>query len=252
MDKTKYTPYDDLTSVLRAFEAKFPTIAKLHAVGTSVQNRTLWALQITDQVTNEEPGEPMFKYVANMHGNEPVGRQILLYLIEYLLTNYNSDDRITKLVNSTNIYIMPSMNPDGFELAKEGDCDGLVGRGNANNIDLNRNFPDQFPKGDQESQDPMQPEVQAMMAWITQNKFVLSANLHGGSVVASYPFDDSENHKRHFYSASPDDAQFINLSHVYANNHKTMQNGQVCKGDDFTGGITNGAQWYDIAGKGTV
>lgn len=78
---------------------------------------------------------------------------------------------------------------------QEGLCESkprYVGRQNENNIDLNRDFPDQF--------DPIkagtilsgrQPETIAMMTWIISRPFVLSGNLHGGAVVASYPFDDS-------------------------------------------------------------
>lgn len=65
------------------------------------------------------------------------------------------------------------------------------GRNNANNVDLNRNFPDQY--GTNKYNVILEPEVQAVMNWTLSIPFVLSANLHGGALVANYPFDDSKN-----------------------------------------------------------
>ena len=62
----------------------------------------------------------MMKWVGNMHGNEALGRQMLVYYVEYLLVNYGKESRVTNLVDNTNIFVMVSMNPDGFETAKEG------------------------------------------------------------------------------------------------------------------------------------
>ena len=98
---------------------------------------------------------------------------------------------------------MPTMNPDGFENAREGDRSSITGRANADDVDLNRNFPDQF----KENGDDRQPEVEAVMAWSRQYPFVLSANLHGGSLVANYPYD-SNPRGRQVNSPSPDDAVF--------------------------------------------
>ena len=74
---------------------------------------------------------------------------------------------------------MPSMNPDGFELGQ---------RYNANGVDLNRDFPDQFNDPDN-STGGRQPETRAVMDWSAEHNFVLSANMHSGALVANYPFD---------------------------------------------------------------
>ena len=149
------------------------------------------------------------------------------------------------------------MNPDGFEKAKEDDCNGenfQSGRRNQNDVDLNRNFPDQFDEKiinhETTLYEGREPETIAVMTWIVSNPFVLSANLHGGSLVASYPFDDSPNHQITGHeSPSPDNSLFVHLAKTYAFRHKTMHlNGFTCTGDSFDDGITNGADWYDVPG----
>lgn len=246
IDTSSYHDYASLVNFLQRMNQQYPDITQLHDLGQTLANRSILALQITDDVAITEPGEPMFKYVGNMHGNEAVGREMLIFLIEYLLQNYGKNDRITKIINETNIFIVPTMNPDGFEKATVGECEG-IGRGNDDDIDLNRNFPDQFR---QTLENPRQPETQALINWITKNKFVLSANLHGGSVVASYPYDDSQKHLTGTDSASPDDDVFRHLASIYSNNHKTMHKNKPCDAyDNFLNGITNGANWYDVPGK---
>lgn len=110
-----YDDYDSLTMLFKKLQRDYPTLARLHSVGRSVRNRELWALEINSNVNNRTELTPMFKYVANMHGDESVGRQLTIYLARYLLDNYGKDERVTRLVNSTDIYLMPSMNPDGYE-----------------------------------------------------------------------------------------------------------------------------------------
>ena len=73
-------------------------------------------------------GKPNVKYVANMHGNEAVGREMMLHLILHLVQNYETDYYVRWLLDNTRIHIMPSMNPDGFEVATEGTCQGGQGR----------------------------------------------------------------------------------------------------------------------------
>ncbi|KAL0174483.1 hypothetical protein M9458_030451, partial [Cirrhinus mrigala] len=165
---SKYYNYDKLTDLLKSLAQKYPNIANLTSIGRSVENRELWVMRITKDPTADVPGKPKFKYVGNMHGDETVSRQVLIYLVEYLLEKYGEDPRVTELVDSTDIYIMPSMNPDGFEKSMEGECTGKdEGRNNAKNIDLNRSFPDQFEDIHVNAEE--MPEVTAVMRWILEN-----------------------------------------------------------------------------------
>ena len=211
----KYYSHDAMVKILQSFVQQHSSIARLHSIGKSVQGRDLLVVEISDNPGVHEELEPEFKYVGNMHGDEVVGRQVLIYLIEYLLKNYNKDLKITNLIDNTRIHILCSLNPDGFEKARTSGIRN--GRRNANNIDLNRNFPDPF-----DATGDMQPETKAAINWIRDIPFVLSANLHGGAVVASYPYDTAPPSKRKgisrtgrnstffgVYSKSPDDDIFM-------------------------------------------
>ncbi|VDP53931.1 unnamed protein product [Schistosoma mattheei] len=192
---------------------KCPMITTLYTIGKSVAGRELWVLSFGKVPNYHVPGVPEVKIVGNMHGNEAIGRELILRLAYLLCMNYGSDEFITLLVNYTQIHLMPSANPDGFEISNEGDTSGLIGRNNLHNVDLNRNFPDQFGKTDENL--VQEPETKLIMQWSQEHSFVLSGNLHAGSLVASYPFDGSANMTA-YYSASPDDATFKHLASVYS------------------------------------
>eukprot|EP00051_Salpingoeca_urceolata_P028160 m.485343 g.485343 ORF g.485343 m.485343 type:complete len:981 (+) comp23775_c0_seq1:177-3119(+) len=241
--------HDQMTALLHHYNASFADKTELFSIGKSVDGRDLWVMRITGDL-NPQPGRPRFKYIGNMHGNEVVGRQMLIYLVQTLLDKYDDDDDpdIRRLVDSTDIYIMPTLNPDGHARSLEhaGACGGLGLRENVNHVDLNRDFPDQFfPDASHEPQ----PETRAVMDWLQSTDFVLGANLHGGSLVASYPFDGNlENEAK--ATPCPDDAVFRLIASRYAVNHADMATtGIVCSRDEFQGGIANGASWYPLYGS---
>ncbi|XP_065667356.1 carboxypeptidase D [Hydra vulgaris] len=247
----KHHNYVAMTRFLDEISREYPKITHKYSIGKSVKGRELWVMIVSDNPAKHEILEPEFKYVANMHGNEVVGRELLLKLIELLCRGYGKSSRLTRLVDETRMHFMPSMNPDGYELAyKDGGVDWLLGRNNANDVDLNRNFPDQFFPHDNK---PREPETNITMAWILRHPFVLSANLHGGSLVANYPFDDNPSGQTE-YTPSPDDDVFKALALTYSYAHPYMHWDDPpweCKGvppDHFKQGITNGAKWYNVAG----
>lgn len=232
-------------NVMTDYAKNFPAITRLYPIGHTEEGRELMVLEISDNPGVHEPGEPEFKYIGNMHGNEVTGRETLLHLIAYLCTNYGTDPEVTELVDSTRIHIMPSMNPDGYKRAHVGDREGITGRTNANGVDLNRNFPDRFGRTEKNRA----AETKAVMDWIAEYPFVLSANIHNGALVANYPYDNSES-GRSVYTASPDDVTFRQLALAYSLNNPEMKLGKPCPGDrsGFKNGITNGAAWYSVDG----
>lgn len=231
---TSYHDYAGLTAALQDIAANHPDITRLVSLGQTVQGREIWMMKISRNPDVEED-EPGFAYISSMHGDEVVGKELCFFLIEYLTDNDGIDPRVTSLVDDTEIWILPSMNPDGTE-------SGV--RYNANFFDLNRNFPDQFD-------DPVntpagrQPETAAVMAWEDANTIALSANFHGGALVANFPYD-SNTVGSSVYSPSPDDDAFVSVSRTYADANPPMStsNGH----SSFHDGICNGADWYAING----
>jgi carboxypeptidase D len=230
--------YATLTSELQAYAAAHPGICRLISLGQSVQGRELWAMLITDNPDDEED-EPEFKYVGNMHGNEWLGLEMCLYFIDMLLNDYGSVGRITDLVDSTAIWVVPSMNPDGLEANT---------RYNANGYDLYGSFPD-YPDelndnifdGAPLNDAGRQPEVYHIMHWSIKNSFTLSADLHTGALCVMYPYNDDD--KGSVYSPTPDDDLYTDISKRYSIYNLPMWNNPA-----FAHGITNGAVFFPSNG----
>ena len=170
----------------------------------------------------------MFKYVANIDGNEAVGRQMLIYLAKYLALNYGKDTRITRLLNNTEIFLLPTLNPDGYETSRVECGDNRLGRTTANGLDLNTDFPHGFELN---STSGREPETAAAMQWIQNNPFVLSGDLHDGYISFNLPssdrvrvvcFGELGDGGCERYSTSPDDDTIKYLALAYYNNHRIM------------------------------
>ncbi|CAG9770272.1 unnamed protein product [Ceutorhynchus assimilis] len=249
----KYHNNQELREVLHKFNntVKMPLRANVYSIGKTLDENDLWVAEIT-AVEEGTLKVPNVKLIGNIHGNEVVGREVLLQFLYYLKNEYQKGNTtIMTLLNTTRIHFLPSMNPDGFNRSEE-NCHSDVGRVNGRGqVDLNRSFPDLFHKNPIKQQ----RETNAIIKWMKSVPFILSASLHGGALVANYPYDtmrekSSNYHNDRYSSLSPDNDVFVHLSKTYANSHPTMFLGKSCDSYDlnFEGGITNGASWYTFEG----
>ena len=94
--------------------ADHPAIARKLSIGTSYQGRDLMAVKISDNVATDE-AEPEILFNAQQHAREHLTVEMAIYLLNLFTDNYGSDSRITGIVNSREIWIVPTVNPDGSE-----------------------------------------------------------------------------------------------------------------------------------------
>jgi carboxypeptidase D len=230
-----YHTYETLVTDMQGIAADHPDITRLFTIGQTVQGRDLLMMLISAD-PDMQSAEPEFLYIGAMHGDEVVGKEMLYHLIDYLTDGYGVDPRATDLVDGAEIWIMPSMNPDGT---------ALVQRYNANFFDLNRSFPDWFFDPDN-SGAGRQPEVLAVMQWSAGHSIDLAANMHGGTIVANYPWDNNSAGASVFSPTDPPDHDaFLSISRTYADNNPAMY---ANDGGSFDHGVTNGAAWYAVTG----
>ncbi len=232
-----YPTYPDYESIMNQFAIDYPNICKLVTIATLPSGRKLLLLKISDNINTKE-NEPQFLYTSTMHGDETAGFIGMLHYIDFLLSSYGTDTRITNLVNNMEIWICPDANPDGTYAGGNSTVNGAT-RYNANNVDLNRNYPD--PQGGQHPDgESWQPETQAFMAFADTMNFVMAANFHGGAEVANYPWDT-------WAQLHADDNWWVRESSKYADTAMANAPPGYFTSVNYNG-ITNGFAWYQVMG----
>jgi hypothetical protein len=148
-----YHTLEETYEYLRAVEELHPYMAKLYNIGKSTRlSLPIWALKISDN-PGEDEDEPAVLVDGMHHAREPLGNEICLAFIDYLVSRYGSDDRVTSWVNDCEIWVIPIMNPEGYkyivdnQLAspwwrknlRDNDADGRIDP-DYDGVDLNRNY----------------------------------------------------------------------------------------------------------------
>jgi hypothetical protein len=108
----RYYDYDQMTEALQLLARSYPKFLTLESIGESWEGRDIWAVTINNPDTGPHHEKTAFYADANIHGNEIQGTETNMYLIWFLMENYEHLDKVRELVDTRAFYIIPTMNPD--------------------------------------------------------------------------------------------------------------------------------------------
>ncbi len=113
----RFVRYPELTEILQGFAAEYPGLLELSSIGRSHEGREIWLCTVTSPARGTAADKPAIWIDANIHATELTGSTAALYLLNKLLRNYGTDERVTRAVDSRTFYVVPRLGPDGAELA---------------------------------------------------------------------------------------------------------------------------------------
>jgi hypothetical protein len=198
---SSYHSYNEIEQGLRSLERG---VAKVQSIGESVEGRQIWAIKISDNPNIDEEDEPDVLFVGLHHAREWISAEVPFYLATNLVQKYGTDSAITMLIDNSEIWIVPVLNPDGLEYSRTFDRmwrknrrdngDGSFG------VDLNRNYGYEWgPDGssnntsDEEYRGPeafSEPETRAIRDLILDptKSFQVVVSYHSYSELILYPW----------------------------------------------------------------
>ena len=173
----EYHTYETMTSLLSQIHDNHSDITDLQSLGTTYEGRIIWSMKISDNPKIKEE-EPAVLLLGSHHGNEKPAYESLIFFIDYITTAYDlvgidndedgvvdeddfdgldndqdgiidedpSEQRIHSLIDSTEIFVIPMVNPDGvaYDWRKNREPNyGSFGQANeitSYGVDLNRNY----------------------------------------------------------------------------------------------------------------
>ena len=141
--KQQYKSYQQTCDFLKDCVKKYPDIIKIESLGKTWEDRDIMLATVSLNVENADL-KPAMLYTGTVHAREWIGNELAVSFIDYLLSNYSSNPKVLKTLTKNTLYIVPCLNPDGFEYSRahfsfwrknrRNNGDGTFG------VDLNRNF----------------------------------------------------------------------------------------------------------------
>lgn len=198
-----YHSYKELEGDLQSLESNHSSIVKLQTLGTSLENRNIYAVKISDNVDRDEQ-EPGVLFLGCHHAREWISVEVPLLLARRLAEGYEGDPAIRELVDRSEIWIVPLLNPDGLEYSinvyrywrknRRANADGTFG------VDLNRNYGYMWGRDDQgssawpDAEDYRgvsafsEPETRAVRDLFLGRNFLATVSYHSYSQSILYPW----------------------------------------------------------------
>jgi carboxypeptidase T len=194
-----YFKYAEMLAELDAMANLYPNLISVKApISTFLthENRPIYHVRISDNPNTDETGEPKILYTAIHHAREPMSLMETIFYMWYLLENYGTNEEISYLLNNTQMYFVPCINPDGYVYNETTNpTGGGMWRKNRRNngdgtygVDLNRNYSYGWGTtgtSTNTSNDTYcgpsvfsEPETQAMQWLVQNNKFDFAFNAH--------------------------------------------------------------------------
>ncbi len=216
--------YDEILQNLDQMQQRWPnliTVKQPTGPVRTIEGRPIYWVKISDNPTVNEP-EPEMLYNGVHHAREPMSVAQLIYYMYYLLENYSTNAEVRAIVDNTELYFLPCLNPDGYIYNETTDPQGggmwrknrRINLDGTEGVDLNRNYgtswgfddvgssPDGFSEVYRGTSAFSEPETQAIRDFSLQHEFKVVLNYHSFGNVFIYPFGYQPN----IYT--PDSAQF--------------------------------------------
>jgi hypothetical protein len=222
---------------LDSLSIKYPNLcaARMPATLTNtIEGRPVYYVKISKD-TNVWENKPKILYDGLTHSREPIGMQELFFYVNYLLENYNTDPEIQYMIDNSEIYFIPVVNPDGYEYNHyiEPNGGGMWRKNRRNNgggqygVDLNRNFGfkwgyDNIGSSPDSSTDTYrgttafsEPETQIIRDFCTLHHISSALNDHSYAGVFLYPWS-------YITSDTPDSLLQENFSKVMVQDNQLI------------------------------
>lgn len=119
-DRSEYRVLEDYESEMRALAKANPGLVKLIRLPKETfEGRTVYGLEIAARVDAKADGRPYFHVDGVHHAREwPAGEYPMIFA-HYLVERFGKDPRVTKLLNSVRVEIVPIVNVDGFDYSRD-------------------------------------------------------------------------------------------------------------------------------------